>query len=223
MSRYDYRGPERYRPISAWGYVGYSILFLIPVIGWICWIVCVFSGGNINRRSYARSYICHFLLTLILSTVFVVLMSNNVGNIRSALPKLPFFNAAVDQIGKWLPEREDAAGKAASTPADNAENEPDAASAAPSEDAGGVRKEVKDAIDDYEAFFRDYADFMKNQSGSSTTLSEMTDTVQMMMVDYPERLRKWLRLAGDLEMNDAELDYYAAASLRINQMLSEVE
>lgn len=60
-----YEGDPTYRPISAWGYVGYSILFSIPVIGWIFLIVYTFSGKNINRRSFARSYWAKALLLIV--------------------------------------------------------------------------------------------------------------------------------------------------------------
>lgn len=58
--------PDRYRPIGAWGYVGYSILFAIPVIGWLFLFVYALSGGNIARRSFARSYFLKFFLVVII-------------------------------------------------------------------------------------------------------------------------------------------------------------
>ena len=48
--------PEQYRPLSMWEYFGYSLLFNIPVVGFVFLIVFSFSGSNINRRNYARSY-----------------------------------------------------------------------------------------------------------------------------------------------------------------------
>lgn len=62
--------PESYRPISAWGYFGYNILFSIPIIGFILLLVFACGGtGNINLRNYARSFFCGFLLILILSII----------------------------------------------------------------------------------------------------------------------------------------------------------
>ncbi len=60
------RLPSQYRPLGAWGYFGYSILFNIPVIGFILLLVFSFSGSNINRRSFARSYFCGFIIALII-------------------------------------------------------------------------------------------------------------------------------------------------------------
>lgn len=61
--------PSNLRPISAWGYVGYQILFSIPLIGFILLIVFSFSDANINRRNFARSYFAIFLLALIFSII----------------------------------------------------------------------------------------------------------------------------------------------------------
>ncbi len=74
MSQYPYQGPEQYRPISAWGYVGYSLLFSIPLVGFILLIVYAASNTNINLRNYARSYFCYLLLAVILCVVGFVVM-----------------------------------------------------------------------------------------------------------------------------------------------------
>ena len=66
MSRYGYRGPERYRPLSPWAYFGYTLLFNIPLIGFICLIVYSISSYNINRRSFARSYWCMLVVVLLI-------------------------------------------------------------------------------------------------------------------------------------------------------------
>ncbi len=58
--------PEQYRPISAWGYFGYNILFNIPIVGFICLIIFSFDNSNINRRNYARSFFCIYALVIIL-------------------------------------------------------------------------------------------------------------------------------------------------------------
>ncbi|MBQ7005048.1 MAG: zinc-ribbon domain-containing protein [Clostridia bacterium] len=64
----------QYRPISAWGYFGYNLLFSIPLVGFICLIIFSLSSDNINRRNYARSFWCWFALALILGAVFGVLV-----------------------------------------------------------------------------------------------------------------------------------------------------
>lgn len=66
--------PQKYKPLGAWGYFGYSILFNIPFIGLISLIIFSFNSGNINRRSFARSYFCIYIM-LIIVFVAVILIS----------------------------------------------------------------------------------------------------------------------------------------------------
>lgn len=63
--------PAQYRPLSAWAYFGLQLLFAIPIVGFVFLIVFSFSSGNINRRSFARSYWCSLL---VFGIIFLVLM-----------------------------------------------------------------------------------------------------------------------------------------------------
>ena len=65
--------PEKYRPIGAWGYFGMTLLFNIPLIGFICLIVFACSGSNINRRSFARSYFCGAIIVAVLVAVIIII------------------------------------------------------------------------------------------------------------------------------------------------------
>lgn len=65
--------PSKYQPIGAWGYFGYSILFAIPIVGFIALIVCALSSSNINRRSFARSYFCVLIIIGVIVGVAVAL------------------------------------------------------------------------------------------------------------------------------------------------------
>ncbi len=68
----DYNPAFSYQPISMWGYFGYNILFIIPVIGLI--FVLIYSLGgtrNINLRNYARSYLCILILFVVLFALIV--------------------------------------------------------------------------------------------------------------------------------------------------------
>lgn len=67
------RLPDKYKPLGAWGYFWLTILYSIPVIGWIFLIAFACSDGNINRRSHARSYFCGFVLVLIAVVAVVAL------------------------------------------------------------------------------------------------------------------------------------------------------
>lgn len=63
---------SEYRPLSPWAYFGYSILFNIPVIGFILLIVFSLDNSNINRRNYARSYWCWFIIFIILVMILII-------------------------------------------------------------------------------------------------------------------------------------------------------
>ena len=75
--------PERFRPLGAWEYFGLTILYTIPIIGWIFFIVHVFSGHNINRRNFARSYMIGWLIAAV-----IVVIQYLTGNIDSFLYSL---------------------------------------------------------------------------------------------------------------------------------------
>lgn len=65
--------PAKYKPIGAWAYFGWSLLFSIPVAGLI--IALVFAVGNtenINLRNFARSMFCYFAVVAIL--IFLILL-----------------------------------------------------------------------------------------------------------------------------------------------------
>ena len=57
--------PDEYKPISMWGYLGYTLLFCIPVIGFILLIVFCFAPANVNVKNFARSYFCLFIVAAI--------------------------------------------------------------------------------------------------------------------------------------------------------------
>lgn len=64
--------PARYRPIGAWAYLGWTLLFSIPIAGLI--IALVFALGNtenINLRNFARSMFCYLAVVAILVLLIV--------------------------------------------------------------------------------------------------------------------------------------------------------
>lgn len=68
------RLPKKYRPMGAWGYFWHSILYGIPVLGWICLIWGAVNDNNISRRSFARYFFVCLLVEVILVVVMAVLM-----------------------------------------------------------------------------------------------------------------------------------------------------
>ena len=65
--------PYNYKPLSPWAYFGYNILFAIPLVGFIMLIVFAFDSSNINRRNYARSFFCAYLVAIIILIVVLIL------------------------------------------------------------------------------------------------------------------------------------------------------
>jgi len=57
--------PAEYKPIHAWGYFGYMLLFSIPIVGFIFLIVFAVSAQNVNLKYFARSYFCIYVIALI--------------------------------------------------------------------------------------------------------------------------------------------------------------
>lgn len=58
--------PYEFQPISMWGYFGYQILFMIPIIGFILLIVFALGGTkNVNLKNFARSYFCVTIIVLV--------------------------------------------------------------------------------------------------------------------------------------------------------------
>ena len=91
--------PYKYRPIGAWGYVGYSILYSIPVIGWLFLLVFAISGGNIARRSFARSYFAKFLLVVIFVVVIILVFGSTFKEL---------YNQYYEQIKEMLEQKKGA-------------------------------------------------------------------------------------------------------------------
>jgi hypothetical protein len=74
--------PARFRPLGAWAYFGYGLLFAIPIVGFIFLIIFSCSSANINRRNYARSYWCVLVLAAIIFGI-VLLIAAATGGIAS--------------------------------------------------------------------------------------------------------------------------------------------
>ena len=63
----------RYKPLSPWAYVGYNLLFSLPIAGLVLLIVFSISDSNLNRRSYARSHWCALLIVAIIALVIAII------------------------------------------------------------------------------------------------------------------------------------------------------
>ena len=83
MNRYGYDRNEAFRPLSPWAYFGYSLLFCIPLAGFVLLIVFSLSDQNINRRNFARSHWCGLLIALIV--IALALAFGGLGALTDAL------------------------------------------------------------------------------------------------------------------------------------------
>lgn len=71
MAKVNYEGPEQFRPLGAWEYFGYSLLYSIPLIGFIMLIIFSFNDSNINRRNFSRSFFCGLIVFIAVMAVLV--------------------------------------------------------------------------------------------------------------------------------------------------------
>lgn len=75
--------PFEYKPISAWGYVGWNLLFGIPVVGFIILIILSVGGTkNKNLKNYARSFWCLYLLLLLTIVIALIISGGKIMNMR---------------------------------------------------------------------------------------------------------------------------------------------
>lgn len=68
---------EQYKPISMWGYLGYELLFAIPLAGFIIVIVMSFAGKNQNVKNFARSYLLLILIALVIAIVIMLVVGTS--------------------------------------------------------------------------------------------------------------------------------------------------
>ena len=70
----NYNVPAELTPISMWGYFGYSILFNIPVVGFVFLLIFAIGAKNVNKKNFARSYFCGLILCLIIMGIAALIM-----------------------------------------------------------------------------------------------------------------------------------------------------
>ena len=74
MQGENYNDPNRL--ITPWGYIGYSILFAIPVVGLICVLVFSFSSNYPCRKNYARSILIMYIIGIIIVVIAMAMGFN---------------------------------------------------------------------------------------------------------------------------------------------------
>lgn len=65
--------PPEYKPVSVGQYVGYTILFGLPIIGIIMFFVTAFGSDNsIGLRNYAKSVLVFYAIGIVLTIVMLI-------------------------------------------------------------------------------------------------------------------------------------------------------
>ncbi len=84
MEQNDRYDQYRYAPLSPWTYWGLSLLYAIPVIGFIFLIVFSFDKSNINRRNFTRSYWCWLIVVVVVVLILAAtgILNNILYNLR---------------------------------------------------------------------------------------------------------------------------------------------
>lgn len=226
MSRYDYSGSNQFRPLSPWAYVGYSILFSIPIVGFILLIVFTFSHSNINRRSYARSYWCWLLMALIITAVVAVVA---VGGLKLDFIKSSG-NEILDKVKTLITDvlKTDDSGTEEITMFANsgALKETEVDDSGSEEKSGispsvrGVTPEFREAMDSYETFFDEYIAFIRKFGNDNNDLSMLIDYADF-MTRYADMVQK-MDAIEETQLSVADDAYYLEVTVRIYKKLAEI-
>ena len=71
--------PDKYKPMGAWGYWAWTIIYSFPIVGFFFMIINSFRNSSIARRNHARSQFCSWILIIfILGITFLVLLLTGV-------------------------------------------------------------------------------------------------------------------------------------------------
>lgn len=209
----DYAGTEQFRPLTAWAYFGYGILFLIPIIGWLFLIIFSFSSRNYNRRSFARSYWCGLILTFIVIAVFMAAgvgggMVTDFLNQKASKEVQPITTTAGTEEPSMSTHTATEKAKASVKP-----------NAVTNKSELSVTPEFKQTMDDYEAFFDAYAAFVVQYDETSTT--QLLKYTQL-ITQYAEKMTAMDDIDKAL-LSKADYDYYLEVTVRIMQKLSKIK
>lgn len=114
--------------------------------------------------------------------------------------------------------------KPAPTPQPEPEEEPEAPEEEPEEEPApepsGIRPEFKEAMDSYEAFYKEYCDFMKQYQENPTDLALLGKYAEL-LARTEEMDRKFEQWDED-ELSDEELKYYIDVNARVQKMLADL-
>lgn len=81
-----YNVPDEFQPMSPWKYFGLTILYDIPLIGFIFLLCHAIGSHNINKRNFARSFFC--VLVIVAVIVGIIFLTGAVGSIGTFISGL---------------------------------------------------------------------------------------------------------------------------------------
>ena len=64
---------ESHKPISPWGYIGYEILYAIPVVGLVLAIIFSITSKNKNLKNFAKAQLIMIVIGIVLFFVLTAL------------------------------------------------------------------------------------------------------------------------------------------------------
>lgn len=75
--------PRSLRPLSVLDYVGYLILFSLPIVGFIMVIFYSIKAKNENLKNFARALLLLGVITVVLYIIVLLLLGNSINNLSS--------------------------------------------------------------------------------------------------------------------------------------------
>jgi hypothetical protein len=85
--------------------------------------------------------------------------------------------------------------------------------------ASGIRGEIKEAIDSYEAFIDEYCEFMKNYNSSDVSMLTKYASMLQKYSDYTKKMDE----IKSKDLTAEELNYYTQVSLRCLQKIAAIQ
>ncbi|MBO5223759.1 MAG: hypothetical protein J6C23_04530 [Clostridia bacterium] len=66
--------PDKYKPMGAWGYWAWSIIYGFPIVGFIFILINCFRGDSVARRNHALSFLVTFFLVVLLIGITILIL-----------------------------------------------------------------------------------------------------------------------------------------------------
>lgn len=91
-NEYEVYDEKKYKPISPLGYIGYEILYALPVIGWLCVIIFSLAPKNQNVKNFARAQLIVVIFCICVGLIIGALA------VASGFDPGDFYNSHVESV-----------------------------------------------------------------------------------------------------------------------------